>query len=140
MGNTYSYNFTGLESLWWDRDKNLKESFFDSLVFALVVISFMMFFICKDIKLTILSMIPNIFPLILTIGMMGWLSIPFDSMTVMIACVTLGISVDDTIHYIVWLKRSISSGKNLQTSILETHNRHHRYPIHRLFYSKHGIL
>ncbi len=120
LGNSHSYNFTGIGHLYWVMDKKLKESFIKSLLFAFVVIYFMMLFICKDFKLSILSMVPNMVPIFLTVGVMGWLDIPFDSLTIMVACVTLGISVDDTVHYLVWFKRNISKGMDLKTSIPET--------------------
>ena len=86
---------------------------------AFIIIFFMMFFVCKTIKLTIISMVPNLFPIFLTLGIMGWFNIPLDVSTIMIASVTLGIAVDDTIHYLVWFRRNISSGMDTKPALVK---------------------
>ena len=47
-----------------------------------------------------LAVIPNVFSAIFILGFMGWMNIPLDMMTITIAAITIGIAVDDTIHYI----------------------------------------
>lgn len=121
LGSEYSYIITGTSNLWSSFDNNLKESFMYSFIFACIVIFMMMIYICKGLKLAILSMVPNILPILLTIGLMGWLKIPFDTLTIMIACVTLGINVDDTVHFIVWFKRNTESGMSAESSIIMTY-------------------
>ena len=66
-------------------------------------------------------MIPNLFPIVLTLGIMGWLNISLNVTTIMIASVTIGIAVDDTIHYIIWFRRNISSGMDTISSLLKTY-------------------
>ncbi|MBU1172701.1 MAG: MMPL family transporter [Proteobacteria bacterium] len=121
LGPDYSYIITGTSNLWSSLDSNLKESFMSSFIFACIVIFLMMIYVCKGLKLAILSMVPNTVPILLTIGLMGWLNIPFDTLTVMIVCVTLGINVDDTVHFIVWFKRNIASGLSVESSLLMTY-------------------
>ncbi|MBU0994347.1 MAG: MMPL family transporter [Proteobacteria bacterium] len=121
LGQDYTYIITGTSSLWMSLDENLKESFMSSFLFACITIFLMMVYISKGIKLAVISMVPNILPILLTIGLMGWLKIPFDTLTVMIVCVTLGINVDDTVHFIVWFRRNIASGKSVESSILMTY-------------------
>jgi len=121
LGQNYSYKYTGMTSLFLSMLENLKDSLMDSFLLAFIIIFFMMLYICKNIKLTLISMIPNLFPIFLTIGLMGLLDIPIDTITVMIASVTLGIAVDDTIHYLVWLRRNVASGIDIKSSILKTY-------------------
>ena len=66
-------------------------------------------------------MIPNIFPIIATLGMMGWLDIPLNETTIMIAAVTLGIAVDDTVHFLTWYMRYSSPGVSIKEALLKTH-------------------
>jgi predicted RND superfamily exporter protein len=120
LGDNYTYKFTGLSSLYLHMEFNLKESQIRSFLLAFVIIFAMMFFVCGNVKLTILSMIPNLFPIILTLGIMGWYKIPLDVSTIMIASITIGIAVDDTIHFIVWFKRNLASGMDIQSSLMKT--------------------
>jgi predicted RND superfamily exporter protein len=120
LGENYSYKFTGLSSLYLHMEFNLKESQIRSFLLAFVIIFIMMFFVCGNIKLAIVSMVPNLFPIVLTLGIMGWNNIPLDVSTIMIASITIGIAVDDTIHFIVWFKRNLSSGMNVQESLMKT--------------------
>ncbi len=121
LGDNYSFKQTGSGPLYTVMDENLKESQVRSFFSALVLIFIMMFFVCKSTKLTIISMVPNLFPIILTLGIMGWLNIPLDVSTVMIASVTIGIAVDDTIHFLVWFKRNVMSGIDIKGSVLKTY-------------------
>ncbi len=120
LGDNYTYKFTGLSSLYLHMEFNLKESQIRSFLLAFVIIFAMMFFVCGNVKLTILSMIPNLFPIILTLGIMGWYKIPLDVSTIMIASITIGIAVDDTIHFIVWFKRNLASGMDIRSSLMKT--------------------
>tara|TARA_R110001592_G_scaffold43362_1_gene140534 strand:- start:14671 stop:15459 length:789 start_codon:yes stop_codon:yes gene_type:complete len=65
-------------------------------------------------------MLPNMFPISLVLGIMGWFDIPFDVATIMVATMTLGIAVDDTIHYLIWFKRNMKAGMNLQDAVMKT--------------------
>ncbi len=121
IGRNYTYNLTGSSPLYMVMDKNLRKSQFSSFFSALILIFIMMCFIGRNLKLTIISMIPNLFPIICTLGIMGWLKIPLDVSTIMIASVTIGIAVDDTIHFLVWFRRNALSGMDIKSSLLKTY-------------------
>ena len=55
-------------------------------------------------------MLPNVFPIVVVFGWMGWRQIPIDIGSMMTACVALGIAVDDTLHYLLWYRREIDKG------------------------------
>ena len=59
-----------------------------------------MIFVFRSLKLGFLSMIPNLVPLVLTVGMMGILGIWLNELTSFLGCIAIGIAVDDTIHFI----------------------------------------
>ena len=72
-----------------------------SLALALVVITVIMLMVLRSVKIGLLSIVPNLFPLILNFGIMGLLGIPLDTSTALISVVALGIAVDDTIHFLL---------------------------------------
>ncbi|MCP4136940.1 MAG: RND family transporter [bacterium] len=119
LNGNYTKNLTGLSSLYVIMGNNLKESQINSFLLAFVIIFFMMYSTCRNIKLTFISMIPNLFPIFLTLGLMGWLGIPLDVTTIMIASTVLGIAVDDTIHYTVWFRRNITAGMDTENSLVQ---------------------
>ena len=71
-----------------------------SIFIAFAIIAVMMATHFRSVKVGLVSMIPNMIPIVLTLGMMGWLGISLNVATVMISCIALGIAVDDTIHYL----------------------------------------
>lgn len=83
---------------------NMLLSLFDSqiltlsLVLAVIFVMFIILF--RSLKLAILGILPNILAASSVLGLMGWLNIPLDMMTITIAAISVGIGVDNTIHYI----------------------------------------
>ncbi|GAB6112238.1 efflux RND transporter permease subunit [Desulfomicrobium salsuginis] len=72
----------------------------ESLALAAVVITLIMFLALGSVRSGALSLVPNIFPIILNFGVMGALGIPLNTSTALISVVALGIAVDDTIHFL----------------------------------------
>jgi predicted RND superfamily exporter protein len=93
-----------------------------SIGLALGVISVIMFIVLRSIKIGLLSLVPNLFPLILNFGIMGFLCIPLDTSTALIAVVALGIAVDDTIHFLTeynfYRRRNMSIAISLDQAML----------------------
>ena len=78
-----------------------------SLTMAMVVITLLITLLFRSIRIGLLSMIPNVLPILTMLGLMGWLGLPLDTNTVMIGPITLGIAVDDTIHFITRYRREL---------------------------------
>jgi predicted RND superfamily exporter protein len=95
-----SVKLTGIGALWIELLDYIVSSEIESFSFAFVLIGAMMCFIFRSLRTGLLSMIPNVWPILLTLGGMGWLGIPLDYNKVMIATVAMGIAVDDTIHFV----------------------------------------
>ena len=70
-----------------------------SYAFALIVITPLMIVLLRDLRLGLMSMVPNLIPVIFCLGLMGWLDIPIDGSTMMIGAMVIGLAVDDTIHF-----------------------------------------
>jgi hypothetical protein len=88
-------------------------------VFLAIFITFV--FLFRSFILAVIGIIPNIFSAVLILGIMGWLSVPLDMMTITIASITIGISVDDTIHYIHRLKHEYLTDRNYPSAIKRCH-------------------
>lgn len=98
--STDSFHFTGMLILY----NNMLESLFKSqiltlgVVFGIILLMFIVLF--RSIKLAIIGMFPNLVGACFVLGLMGWSGIPLDMMTITIAAISIGIAVDNTIHYI----------------------------------------
>ena len=70
-----------------------------SYVLAFVVITIMMIFLVGSLKIGLLSMIPNLLPILMSMGIMGIVKVPLDLTTMLIGSIALGLVVDDTVHF-----------------------------------------
>jgi predicted RND superfamily exporter protein len=70
-----------------------------SYLIALFAVTIMMILLMGNMKIGLLSMIPNLIPIIITMGFMGFMEIPMDINSLMIGSIALGIVVDDTVHF-----------------------------------------
>ena len=86
----------------------LTEGQIKSIGAAFLVISVMMMLILRSFRVGLMSMIPNVFPVVIAMGLMGLLDVSLDMMTVMIAPMIIGIAVDDTVHYFVHFKQEFN--------------------------------
>jgi len=71
-----------------------------SLLTAFFVISFLMMVLLRSLRIGLLAMLPNVIPLLVTLGFMGWVGIPLRTSTALIFSISLGIAVHDTIHFL----------------------------------------
>lgn len=104
---------------------NMLQSLFDSQISTLgfvVVILFVMFLVLfRSLKIAIVAILANIIPISAIFGIMGWLSIPLDIMTITIAAISIGIGVDDTIHYIHRFKDEFKHDHNYINTMRRSH-------------------
>lgn len=77
----------------------------ESYLIAGGVIMLMMVLVIGSIRLGLVSMVPNLAPIVLTIGLMGWLGLPMDLFTILIGSIAIGLAVDDTIHFFYNFRR-----------------------------------
>jgi hypothetical protein len=93
-------SLSGIGALWLELLDYIVTTQVQGFLYAFALIGVMMCFVFGSLRTGLLSMIPNLWPILLTLGSMGWLGIPLDYNKVMIATVALGIAVDDTIHFV----------------------------------------
>ena len=91
-----------------------------SLILAMVVIFAMMFFVFRSIPAGFISIVPNVLPLLINFGIMGWVGIRLDSATSMISAIAIGIIVDDTIHFLHCFGEKFKEGKDYAQAIHHT--------------------
>ncbi len=105
---------------------NLLQSLFKSqiLTLGLVMIGiFGMFIILfKNIKLSLIGVVPNFIAAFFILGIIGLLGIPLDMMTITIAAITIGIAVDNSIHYIYRFKEEFNSSKDYNKTLILCHS------------------
>ena len=105
---------------------NLLQSLFKSqiLTLGLVMIGiFGMFLVLfRNIKLSLIGVIPNFIAAFFILGIIGMLGIPLDMMTITIAAITIGIAVDNSIHYIYRFKEEFDTSKNYKETLKTCHS------------------
>ena len=95
-----NFRINGLLVLYNNMLDSLFSSQIKSLGFVIGLIFLMFLILFKSFKLSLIGIIPNIFASSMILGIIGYLSIPLDIMTITIAAITIGIAVDNTIHYL----------------------------------------
>ncbi|QDU82122.1 bifunctional preprotein translocase subunit SecD/SecF [Polystyrenella longa] len=92
-----------------------------SFLFAGLGIFLMMSLAFRSLLIGLISIVPNLFPIIVVIGFMGWFGVPINIATAMIASVSLGLTVDSSIHYLASFRRERESGATFEEAIHRTH-------------------
>ena len=87
---------------------------------AFLIISMIMFFVFGSLKLGLVAIVPNTFPMLTVFGLMGWIGFKLDTTTLMTAPIIIGIAVDDTIHFLPHYRLSLIRGESIEQSINST--------------------
>jgi len=107
--------FTGLSVVVAEGTKYLFINLLQSLVFAILSIALLMAVLFRSIKIIVISMIPNIIPLLITAGIMGYFKIPLKPSTLLVFGIALGITVDNAILFLAKYRQELK---------LQSHNMH----------------
>ena len=119
--NINEFKINGLLVLYNNMLSSLFTSQIKSLGFVLLSIFLMFIILFKSIKLSIAGIIPNILASTFILGLIGLFKIPLDIMTITIAAISIGIAVDNTIHYLYRYKINKTNDLNLINSIKLSH-------------------
>ena len=117
----------------------LVDNLLQSMLLAFLIISVIMSLLFKNIKMVIISLIPNIIPLIIAGGLMGYFNIPLKPSSALVFSIVFGISVDYSIHFLAKFKNELLT-KNLEDSIIETINQTGRSMIFTSFILFFGFI
>ncbi len=103
----YDVTLTGKAFLFQKGTRFLIRNLILSLALAIVLISLFMAYMFRSFRMIIISLIPNLLPLLVTAGMMGYLGVPIKPSTILVFSIAFGISVDDTIHFLAKYRQEL---------------------------------
>ena len=115
-----SARITGTGVLFDKNNEYLRASLLYGLGLAVLLIGVLMGGLFKDPRFLLISIIPNLVPLVFGAAVMGWLGIQLEASTSMIFAISYGIAVDDTIHYLSKLKLEWQKGTDLDEALRRT--------------------
>jgi predicted RND superfamily exporter protein len=114
-------HLTGLLVLY----NNMLQSLFGSQIFTLgitvLMLAGMFLVLFRSLRIALIAMIPNVLPVSVVLGVMGWLNIPLDMMTITIAAISMGIAVNATIHYVYRFKHEFQKDREYLPTMYRCH-------------------
>jgi predicted RND superfamily exporter protein len=118
----YHVEFTGTSVTFLEGSAFIINGLKESILWAFLLIALCMLYLFRSFKILICSLIPNIIPLIITAGVMGWVGIAIKPSTVLVFSVALGIAIDITIRFLVNYKQelSVNSKKTSHELVIDT--------------------
>ncbi|WP_412987838.1 efflux RND transporter permease subunit [Pontimicrobium sp. IMCC45349] len=121
----YDVSITGKAYLFQKGTKYLVNNLILSLSLAIFLISLFMAYMFRSFRMIIVSLIPNLLPLLITAGLMGYLGVPIKPSTILVFSIAFGISVDDTIHFLAKYRQELQANhwkirKSVYAALRET--------------------
>ncbi len=103
--SSYKVSLTGTSITFLEGSRFIINGLKESIFWAFLLIAFCMLYLFKSFRILLCSLIPNIIPLVVTAGVMGWAGVPLKPSTVLVFSVALGIAIDITIRFLVNYKQ-----------------------------------
>ena len=116
------FKITGLAVLYNNMLQSLFSSMLNSLLIVYIVIALMLLILFQSVKIMIAGLLPNILIGLAVLGTMGLLNIPLDIMTITVASISVGIAVDNTIHYLYKFRSEYKLKKNFNHALIKSHS------------------
>jgi predicted RND superfamily exporter protein len=117
----YDVKLTGTSVTFLEGSSFIINGLKESILWAFLLIALCMLYLFRSIRILFCSLIPNVIPLVITAGVMGWVGIPLKPSTVLVFSVALGIAIDITIRFLVNYKQELPrQGFDLQKTVIET--------------------
>jgi uncharacterized protein len=117
----YKVQLTGTSITFLEGSRFIINGLKESIFWAFLLISLCMLYLFKSLRMLLCSLIPNLIPLVITAGIMGWAGVPLKPSTVLVFSVALGIAIDITIRFLVNYKQELSSyNHNIQATVTNT--------------------
>ncbi|HSM64563.1 MAG TPA: MMPL family transporter, partial [Gillisia sp.] len=105
----YNVSLTGKALLFQKGTNYLVRNLIISLGLAIILIAGLMAWMFRSFRMIIISLVPNLLPLLVTAGMMGFLGVPIKPSTILVFSIAFGISVDDTIHFLAKYRQELKA-------------------------------
>ncbi len=117
----YKVTLTGTSVTFLEGSNFIIHGLKESIMWAFLLIALCMLYLFRSFRILICSLVPNVIPLLITAGIMGWAGVPLKPSTVLIFSVALGIAIDVTIRFLVNYKQELPLHKyDLKTTVIET--------------------
>ncbi|MBL0132343.1 MAG: MMPL family transporter [Chitinophagaceae bacterium] len=117
----YNVQLTGTSVTFLEGSRYIINGLKDSIIWAFILIAFCMLYLFRSARILICSLIPNIIPLLITAGIMGWTGIPLKPSTVLVFSVALGIAIDVTIRFLVNYKQELPRNNfDMKKTVIDT--------------------
>lgn len=129
-------HLTGMFVLYNNMLQSLFSSQIQTLGITVLLLTGMFLVLFRSLQIALIAIFANLLPIAVVLGVMGWLNIPLDMMTMTIAAISLGVAVDDTIHYIHRFKREFRKDRKY----LPTMHRCHGSIGHAMYYTSVTII
>jgi predicted RND superfamily exporter protein len=120
FGDEAQVHLTGFSAMMARAATSFVDTMAHSYVLALLIITPLMIFLLGSFRRGLLSMVPNLAPILLTLGLMGWSGIPLDMSTTLLGGIVIGLAVDDTIHFMYRFNRSYDRTRDPERAVRET--------------------
>lgn len=117
----YTVQITGTSAIFLQGNRYLYDSLMSSTLWSLLIISITMAALFPSFKMVIISVIPNILPLLVTAGLMGFFQVPLKPSTILVFSIAFGITIDATTHFMSTLRRELMhTSKTLREALSHT--------------------
>ena len=117
----YDVQFTGTSVTFLEGSRYIINGLKDSIAWAFLFIALCMLYLFRSARILLCSLIPNIIPLLITAGIMGWVGVPLKPSTVLVFSVALGIAIDITIRFLVNYKQELPHNNfDMKQTVIET--------------------
>jgi uncharacterized protein len=110
--------YTGIVPIVYKAQRLLLESLVQSTFWSVIMITPLLMWIARSVTAGMVAMLPNVLPILMVFGGMGWLGIDVDVGSMMTASIALGVAVDDTIHYLNWFREELDRLGDRKKAIL----------------------
>jgi uncharacterized protein len=115
--------YTGVVPIVYKAQRELLQSLVESTVWSFLTITPLMMLVSRSLRAGMVAMIPNVMPILLVFGAMGWINISIDIGSMMSASIALGVAVDDTIHFLSWFRADLDRLKDRKAAIVSAYRR-----------------
>jgi uncharacterized protein len=113
--------YTGVVPIVYKAQRALLQSLMESTLWSFLTITPLMIFVSRSLRAGLVAMIPNVVPVIIIFGLMGWLGIAIDIGSMMTASIALGVAVDDTIHFLSWYRGNVLALRDRRAAIIASY-------------------
>jgi predicted RND superfamily exporter protein len=116
----YQVSLTGSSVVFMKGTGYLIDNLIVSLIIAIFIIAGLMALLFKSFRMVLISILPNLIPLLVTAAIMGYFGINLKPSTILVFSIAFGISVDDTIHYLAKYRQEVKSGVNKDLAVIKS--------------------